>query len=148
MKARLILNEIRRSDDARGSISIGRRTLVDEWLRSLGLDPSKATLRGNMVDYVGDLDLDERGLTTLVSPDGFSFGNVKGSFKCNNNILTSLEGAPENVGWSFDCTNNQLTSLYGAPESVGWSFDCANNPVKFTEEEVRAVSSVKLKVYV
>ena len=38
-----------------------------------------------------------------------------GSFNCANNKLTSLEGAPREVGGSFYCYNNNLTSLEGLP---------------------------------
>lgn len=52
------------------------------------------------------------------------------------------------VNGSFDCSSNQLTSLEGAPKEVGGDFYCQDNPVKFTEEQVRAVCDVKGNVYV
>jgi len=55
------------------------------------------------------------------------FGKVTGSFWCNNNQLTSLVGAPQEVGDHFLCEDNQLTSLEGAPQKVGWSFSCKDN---------------------
>ena len=50
-----------------------------------------------------------------------------GYFACNDNKLTSLEGAPSSVGGSFSCHNNELTSLEGSPASVGGYFVCHNN---------------------
>jgi hypothetical protein len=55
------------------------------------------------------------------------FGKVSGYFNCNNNKLTSLEGAPKSVGSGFYCANNQLTSLEGAPQSVDGNFYCHIN---------------------
>jgi hypothetical protein len=55
------------------------------------------------------------------------FGIIKGSFYCNNNILTTLEGAPVKVGGSFDCGFNELTSLKGGPEIVGRDYRCWGN---------------------
>ena len=55
------------------------------------------------------------------------FGRVSGFFYCDNNKLTSLQGAPSSVGDSFSCTNNKLTSLEGAPSSVGGGFYCIDN---------------------
>ena len=49
-------------------------------------------------------------------------------FYCNNNHLTSLEGAPQRINGYFYCNDNQLTSLEGAPQSVGGGFYCDNNP--------------------
>jgi hypothetical protein len=57
--------------------------------------------------------------------------------------LTSLEGAPKEVGGNFYCPNNQLTSLEGAPKEVGGSFWCYNNRKQFTIEDVRKVCKVK-----
>ena len=58
----------------------------------------------------------------------FIFGTVKGNFICSYcPRLTSLEGAPKNVGRDFYCN------------------DCA---VKFTKEDVKRVSNVKGEIYV
>ena len=72
----------------------------------------------------GNLDLSNKSLTEL--PD-LSEVVVKGSFNCNTNQLTSLEGAPKEVGEDFDCRYNNLTSLEGAPKEVGRSFYCNGN---------------------
>ena len=50
----------------------------------------------------------------------------EGSFSCSNcSGLTSLAGAPQEVGGSFYCYNCPgLTSLAGAPQQVGGGFYC------------------------
>jgi hypothetical protein len=58
---------------------------------------------------------------------GIKFGKISGSFLCGNNKLTSLEGAPQEVGGYFECYSNQLTSLEGAPQEVGGRFICRYN---------------------
>ena len=58
---------------------------------------------------------------------GVKFGVVTGYFWCDNNLLISLEGAPQTVSWGFYCRDNQLTSLVGAPLKVGDDFVCNNN---------------------
>ena len=116
---------------------------------------------------IGDVNLSNWHLEQLpeilkdVSIDGhfYCIGNrlislinapssVKGDFHCAYNKLTSLEGAPKTVGGHFLCAYNKLTSLDGAPKTVGGNFHCYANPVKFTEEQVRAVCDVKGKVIV
>ena len=72
----------------------------------------------------GDLDLSGKGLTEL--PD-LSKVIVEGNFLCEHNQLTSLEGAPQEVGGDFSCSYNQLTTLQGAPQKVGGYFSCENN---------------------
>jgi hypothetical protein len=74
--------------------------------------------------------------------------SVGGDFNCFDNQLTSLDGSPQSVGGSFSCWDNQLTSLIGAPKSVGGDFDCKSNRIKFTEDDVRAVSDVKGNIIV
>lgn len=76
------------------------------------------------VDVDGGFNCSEQELTDF---KGIRFGEVGGSFICNNNLLTSLVGAPRKVGGFFDCTHNHLTSLEGAPQEVGEDFLCGNN---------------------
>jgi len=111
----------------------------------------------------GDLKLDEMGLTEL--PDILKNVSVGGTFDCSRNKLTSLINAPKYVDGTFYChynnltslkglketvinenfycTDNKLTSLEGAPKTVNGHFFCYQNSVKFTEDQVRAVSDVK-----
>ncbi|MFA5759311.1 MAG: hypothetical protein WC942_08170 [Clostridia bacterium] len=77
----------------------------------------------------GDVELSNRNLVNLP----FKFGVVAGSFYCNSNKLTSLEGAPKEVGEDFNCVNNKLTSLEGGPKEVSGDFYCANNELTSLE---------------
>jgi hypothetical protein len=72
----------------------------------------------------GDIDLSNRNLTAL--PD-LSSVFVSGNFRCHDNHLHSLRGAPSSVGGDFACYRNNLTSLEYAPRSVGGSFMCQQN---------------------
>jgi hypothetical protein len=58
---------------------------------------------------------------------------VGGNFFCDHNNLTTLEGAPIKVGKVFNCCNNNLTSLKGAPKEVGGVFWCLGNPLNSLE---------------
>ena len=75
------------------------------------------------IDVVGYVDLNQTNLTKIP----FKFRHVSDGFRCSNNYLTSLEGAPITVGGIFDCGHNHLTSLEGAPNSVGGNFNCDHN---------------------
>ena len=51
---------------------------------------------------------------------------VGGGFYCSDTAIISLEGAPQKVGGNFDCSwCYNLTSLERAPKEVGGSFDCS-----------------------
>jgi len=80
-----------------------------------------------IVDVNGNVDISDMNLTKIP----VKFGIVTGYFSCYNNQLTTLQGAPEEVGeWyggSFDCSNNKLTSLEGCPKEVKGDFDCSYN---------------------
>jgi len=96
---------------------------MTDQLKKYNLVYNEAT---GLYDCNGDVKVEK----DLVSPDGkliIKFGVVKGDFKCNNNELTSLEGAPQKVGGSFICYDNKLTSLEGTPKEVGRYFDCIGN---------------------
>ena len=77
-----------------------------------------------LVDVRGDFNYYNEGAETLRD---IKFGKVSGDFDCSGNKLTTLEGAPQEVGWSFDCRENNLISLEGAPQKVDGSFDCDSN---------------------
>ena len=83
----------------------------------------------NRYDY--DRDLNSYTLKYFVAKnkDGFNinFGEIKGDFDCSSLELTSLKGAPKEVGGRFKCSNNYITSLEGSPRTVGRHFDCSDN---------------------
>ena len=84
----------------------------------------KYTIRPDgLVDVEGRILLSFMHLTKIP----IKFGIVNGSFNCADNYLTSLHGAPEEVGDDFWCAGNQLTSLEGCPGKVGVDFDCSYN---------------------
>lgn len=62
----------------------------------------------------------------LLTNNLFEWGKINYTFKCSNcKFLTSLEGAPEEVGGNFNCQGcDSLTSLKGSPRYVGENFDC------------------------
>jgi hypothetical protein len=100
------------------------------------------SLEGAPKSVNGDFDCLYNRLFNLVG----SPKSVKGNFDCSRNRLTSLTGAPQSIDGSFDCMSNQLTSLEGAPKLVKGYFDCSNNEIKFTKDDVLAVSDVKGRI--
>ena len=85
-----------------------------------GLDSFKGVRFGHVS---GDFKCWDNNLTSLEGAPQ----SVDGSFWCHYNKLTSLEGSPQSVGGTFFCYKNNLTSLEGAPQSVGWDFNCSWN---------------------
>ena len=77
-----------------------------------------------LVDVDGDFDCISQRLKDF---KGVAFGHVKGDFSCNDNLLTSLAGAPQTVDGDFCCSSNQLTSLVDGPQTVGGYFGCSFN---------------------
>ena len=73
--------------------------------------------------YAGSIACYHSSLTSLKGAPK----EVGGGFYCSCNKLTTLKGAPEKVGGNFDCNDNALTSLKGAPKEVGGYFDCYKN---------------------
>ena len=82
-----------------------------------------------LVDVDASIILCGENLTKLP----VKFGTVKLDFDCDNNQLTTLEGAPNTVGGHFDCSLNQLTSLEFAPKKVRNYFDCRDNNIRSFE---------------
>lgn len=84
----------------------------------------------------GTVTIDDHGQVTCEGTVSFKskvsrfpvqFEKVTNGFDCGFSPgLTSLEGAPREVGGVFYCANTGLTSLAGAPKKVG-DFVCRNN---------------------
>ena len=72
-----------------------------------------------------DVRVKNKQITSLTN-GSFIWTYIKGEFNCPEcNSLTSLKGAPKEVGGDFNCFNcNLLTSLEGAPKEVGGYFKC------------------------
>ena len=81
------------------------------------------------IDVDGDVDLWNCGLSKMP----LKFNKVRGNFWCHSNSLTTLEGAPKEVGGFFTCNDNKLTTLLGGPNDVGGSFNCSNNELTTLE---------------
>ena len=74
------------------------------------------------------LDECAKGTWTLNPQTGLV--DMKGSFNCSSQRLSDFKGVRFGmVGGNFDCENNALTSLEGAPLKFGGIFYCGNNPV-------------------
>ena len=77
------------------------------------------------VSSKGDIIVKNYKITSLTN-GLFIWTTVNKDFRCTYcDLLTSLEGAPKNVGGTFDCSYcDLLKSLKGSPEKVGGKFNC------------------------
>ena len=114
-------------------------TLTEEqikWLNECTEGTWKLNHQTGLVDVEGDFDCSGQDLSDF---KGVRFGVVERHFSCSDNRLTSLEGAPREVGRSFNCDDNLLTSLEGAPQKVRGGFSCHNNRLTSLEGAPREV---------
>jgi hypothetical protein len=132
-----IISRIGISDPTEDSyIKHGLTTSVVNWLnRSMQATSGKiGTWKLNKT--TGEIDIIGSFGSTSKSKSGFrgiKFGVVSGDFTIRNAGLTSLDGAPREIGGDFDCSFNQLTSLKEAPESIGKDFNCSGNQLTSLE---------------
>ena len=106
------------------------RKKEEKLLSKLKLNPQT-----NRYDCDGNLYKNDLGILVSKDKDGFiiNFGKIAGKFVCSELGLTSLKGAPQEVGGDFDCFDNKLTSLKGAPQKVGGYFNCSGNKLTSLE---------------
>ena len=95
-----------------------------EWLDDCSGGSWKLNSETGLVDVRGNFFCNRMGLTDF---KGVRFGRIDRDFRCQNNRLTSLEGAPRIVGGSFICSENRLSSLVGAPQKTEDGFNCSGN---------------------
>jgi hypothetical protein len=129
MKIRLILeNFVRHLFQYRFLLKLTREQI--DWLNECTEGTWTINKKTGLVDVEGRFGCEYQNLKDF---KGVRFGTVTGNFNCSRNKLTSLVGAPQNVGWSFRCHHNELTSLVGAPQKVGVDFYCSNNKLTSLE---------------
>jgi|688.fasta_scaffold485147_2 hypothetical protein len=107
-----------------------------DWLNKCAKGNWKLNQSTGLIDVDGGFYCGQQDLTDF---KGVAFGHVKDGFYCNNNLLTSLVGAPQTVGGDFYCENNRLTSLEGAPETVNGNFSCSGNQLTSLKEAPQTV---------
>ena len=119
-----------RSSHGREGFKAQRREMIEKWLKEYDIE--NYTINDDFtIDVDGDVDLLDKDLTEF--PNYIQFGLVVGGFDCSFNKLTSLEGAPREIGGGFYCHNNRLTSLEGAPKKVNGDFNCSRNKLTSLE---------------
>lgn len=77
----------------------------------------------NKVSVAGSIELKNRYVELLP----VQFLEVTGDFLCVHNTLTSLKGAPVEVGGKTSFWNNRLTSLEFCPQKLNGGFNCGAN---------------------
>ena len=97
-----------------------------DWLNKCTRGTWKLNPNNGLVDVDGNFYGSKKNLNDF---KGVRFGVVTGGFYCDDNQLTSLVGAPQEVGEDFNCRYNKLVSLLGAPRKVGGNFYCSDNNV-------------------
>ena len=114
---------------------ISSKTISTDGKRKLYQDNFLKKIEKQIVGDVikGDINLYNRKLTKITDIFDFSKYKVTGDFHCSHNQLTSLVGAPKEIGGGFSCSNNQLTTLEGVPKKIGGTFHCSVNQLTTLE---------------
>ena len=105
------------------------KKVIEEWIKNNYRFSDKLTISDDfVVDCNGNVGVyvKSRNIESLTN-GMFRWGKVEGNFTCSFASITSLEGAPEEVGKNFDCSDcAKLKSLEGTPEKIGGDFNCGN----------------------
>lgn len=68
-------------------------------------------------------------------------------YNCNNTLINSIEGCPEDVGGNFHCHHNPLLkNLIGSPETIGGNFECTRMDLT-SLEGIPKVIGTNLNIY-
>jgi hypothetical protein len=81
------------------------------------------------IDVKGHVDLIYGDLKQLP----LTFNEVRGSFSCKDNNLTTLKGCPKEIHLWFSCSWNKITSLEHSPKIVLGNFNCLENDITSLE---------------
>jgi len=139
-----------RRKDPKYSMEIGKRVLIEKWLKEYNLFEDSIINEDLTIDIPAKANLvvhlNKKGLENF--PEYIQFRRTHGGFDISDNKFTSLRGCPthvfetKNLRGSFKCFNNSLTSLEGSPKEVDGVYICYGNPGEFQREDVNAVCQV------
>ena len=103
------------------------KLIVREWIKNNYCIYGDLTITDDFVVDCGDAVRVKNDNIKSLTNGLFCWGKVNGSFSCSHcDKLTSLEGAPKNVGGNFWCDScNKLETLEGSPKEVGLYFICS-----------------------
>ena len=101
------------------------KLIVGEWIKNNYHIYGDLSISDDLgVDCTGTVIVKNNVIGSLTN-GLFRWGKIDIDFYCSCCNITSLEGAPEEVGKMFRCSFcDRLKTLEGAPEKVGGSFDC------------------------
>jgi hypothetical protein len=135
------LNEFERGDNSLKNLGIGKRVLIENWLKKYEI--IRYVINDDLtINVNGDVDLDFHDIGEF--PDYIQFNKVDGVFTCSECSLTSLRGCPLIVNSNFWCDGNLLTNLDDCPKIVLGKFICKSNSVKFTKDYIQSKCRVTI----
>lgn len=108
-------------------------------LIGMTIDVNTVTQETKNMFWPNDFVCSERSLTTLVGAPK----EVGGIFCCDNNKLTSLVGCPKKIGGYFDCTHNKITSLEGIPTSIRGNCYCYDNELTNLKDIHKMITTIR-----
>jgi hypothetical protein len=138
------INEFVRSDDALKNLGIGKRKLIEDWLKKY--DITKYEIDEYFeINVFQDVNLFNKKIGNF--PEYIQFNYVNGYFNVQCNQMKRLRGCPRKCN-GFGCSSNLLTSLEGCPDDIGEHqiFYCYDNLVKFIYSDVRRFCNVFKKI--
>ena len=130
MIVRESLYEFERGGDPKNVLGIGKKYVIEEWLKNMGILETEYTINYDLTidvksKYWRGVDLSNKGLTEL--PDYIQFNKVDGNFYISHNELTTLRGCPRIVNF-FGFDNNNLSNFEYLPEKYD-NLSFAGNPI-------------------
>jgi hypothetical protein len=142
-----------RGVDPKSTMNIGKRSMIETWLKEYDLFEDAVINKDLTIDIPAKANLavhlNKKGLENF--PEYIQFRRTYGGFDISDNKFTSLRGCPthvfetDNLKGSFKCFDNNLSSLEGGPKRVDGVYICYGNPGKFQRKDVNAVCRVKSK---
>lgn len=97
---------------------------ISAWLKRQHVT-GYAIKNSNEVDVERNVDLSYYELRHFP----IKFRKITGDFECSNNLLVSLQGAPDEVTNDFECYYNQLSSYEFLPKKIGRNLYLGNDRV-------------------
>lgn len=129
-----------RGTDPKHAMSIGKKSLIEEWLKSMNVSRYEILLDFTINLYQPFVKQGQNFGGEL--PEFIQFNKIEGYFDVDDCGFETMRGFPIEVTDYFSIQMNDLTSLEFSPKIVGGPYYCNTNPGNFMTNQVEAVCKV------
>jgi len=126
--------EFERTDDTYHNLDIGKKHMIEKWLKDIGIDEYDYQINDDLtIDVFKDVNIINKELEEL--PEFIKFGEIHGGFYAGGNDWQTLRGFPDIVHEDLQVRSPSTSPIF------------RQNIQRFSEQEIEKLIKVYGQIY-